>query len=101
MKNKGFSQSYASQYFSNFKRILEHAVQLGYLVSNPANKVKALPKGRASVDFWTKDDLEQVLSIIYINDFYEHLIYVMIVLYFTTGLRVKRGYRTFLGRCRL
>jgi integrase len=91
IKNKGFSQSYASQYFSNFKRILQHAVQLGYLVSNPANKVKALPKGRANVDFWTKAEFEKVLSVICINDFYEHLMYVMIVLYFTTGLRVNEA----------
>lgn len=91
VKNKDFAQSYSSQFFSNFKRILQHAVQLGYLVGNPANKVKALPKGRAVVDFWTKKEFEKVLSVICLDDFYEHLMYVMIVLYFATGARVNEA----------
>lgn len=86
-----YSQSYASLAFGTFKKTLEFAVNMQYLTINVANKVKAIPKGKAHVEYWTKDDFEQVITKIYIEDFYDHLIFVMLWVYFNTGVRVNEG----------
>lgn len=89
--NYGYKPSYSSGLFSTFKRILSFAEQLGYIRDNPAHKIKALPKGKANVAFWTKKDFERVLAQICIDDVYEHLNYTMLVLYFMTGMRVNEA----------
>ncbi|MGX7030852.1 tyrosine-type recombinase/integrase [Vagococcus zengguangii] len=89
--NYGYKPSYSSGLFSTFKRILSFAEQLGYIQDNPAHKVKALPKGKAKVAFWTKKEFEKVLAQICIDDVYEHLNYTMLTLYFMTGMRVNEA----------
>ncbi|MGM0122899.1 hypothetical protein IGI37_000265 [Enterococcus sp. AZ194] len=86
-----YSQSYASLAFSMFKRTLEFAVTMQYLTTNVASRVTAIPKGKAVVAYWTREEFEQVISTIYIDDFYEHLCFVMLWVYFTTGVRVNEG----------
>ena len=39
----------------------------------------------------TEEDFEKVLSNIFIEDFYEHLCFTLLYLYYTTGLRVNEG----------
>jgi integrase len=90
-KGANYSQSYASLSYGTFKRTLEFAVNLQYLTINVASKVKAISKGKAPVQYWTKDDFEQVITKIYIEDFYDHLIFVMLWVYFNTGVRVNEG----------
>lgn len=60
LKSTGFSDAYTSIIFSTFKRVLEHALRLDYITSNPANKLDPLPKGKADVKFWTKEEFEKV-----------------------------------------
>lgn len=86
-----YSQSYASLTFGTFKRTLEFAVNLQFLNYNIANKVKAIPKGKTPVKYWTKKDFEKVIAQIFIEDYYEHLCFVMIWIYFCTGIRVNEG----------
>ena len=89
--NRGYKQSYSSGVFSTLKKILSHAELLNYIQSNPANKVIAIPKRKAKVAFWTKSEFEKVLAQICIDDVYEHLSYVMLLLYFMSGLRVNEA----------
>ncbi|HLQ83953.1 MAG TPA: tyrosine-type recombinase/integrase [Pseudogracilibacillus sp.] len=91
LKSTGFSDAYTSIIYSTFKRVLEHALRLDYITSNPAHKLDPLPKGKANVKFWTKEEFEKVLSVICLDDFYEHLMYVTLIVYFTTGARVNEG----------
>ena len=93
LSNKGgnFSQAYASMTFSTFRRTLSFAVDMQFLKSNISLKVKAIPKGKSIVQYWTKEDFQKVLSNIYIEDFYEHLCFTLLYLYYTTGLRVNEG----------
>ena len=62
-----------------------------YLEYNIAKRVKAIPKGKASVAYWTKENFEKVINQIFIDDFYEHLNFVMLYTYFTCGIRVNEG----------
>lgn len=87
----GYSQVTSSLVFGIFRKTLDKAVELDYLDANVSMKIKAVPKGKANVPYWTKDEFEQVISHIYIDDFYQHLNFVMLWTYFTTGLRVNEG----------
>ncbi|MFS3916061.1 tyrosine-type recombinase/integrase [Bacillus australimaris] len=87
----GYSQSYASMVFGAFRQSLDKAVDMQYLEYNISKKVKAIPKGKAVVPYWTKEEFEQVINQIYIDDFYEHLNFVMIWVYYMTGIRVNEG----------
>lgn len=86
-----YSQGYASLAYGTFKKTLEFAINMQYITVNVASKVKAIPKGKATVEFWTREDFEQVISKIYLDDFYDHLIFVMLWVYFNTGVRVNEG----------
>lgn len=87
----GFSQSYASLYFGTFRKTLDLAVELQYLEFNISKRVKAIAKGKTIVPYWTKDEFEKVISQIYIDDYFEHLDFVMLWTYFMTGIRVNEG----------
>lgn len=87
----GYAQSYASLVFGMFRKSLDKAVEMQYLEYNIAKKVKAIPKGKASVAYWTKENFEKVINQIFIDDFYEHLNFVMLYTYFTCGIRVNEG----------
>lgn len=91
-KNGGnYSQAYASLNFGTFRKSLEFAVDMQYLNNNVSMKVKPIPKGKKIAEYWTKTDFEEVISNICISDFYEHLCFVMLWLYFCTGVRVNEG----------
>ena len=87
----GYSQGYASLVFGMFRKSLDYAFDLGYVESNISKRSKAIPKGKDEVPYWTKSEFESVISMIYINDFYEHLYFVMLWIYFMTGIRVNEG----------
>ncbi|MGK4179007.1 tyrosine-type recombinase/integrase [Lapidilactobacillus dextrinicus] len=87
----GYSQGYAGLVFGCFRKSLDHAVQMQYLSSNVSKRVKAIPKAKSSVPFWTKAEFEQVIAQICIDDIYGHLNFVMVWLYFLTGVRVNEG----------
>lgn len=87
----GYSQSYASLVFGTFRKSLDYAVEMGYLEFNISKKAKAISKGKAIVPYWTKNEFESVLSQICISDFYEHLNFIMLWLYYMTGVRVNEG----------
>lgn len=87
----GYSQSYASLVFGIFRKSLDKAVEMQYLEYNISKKVKAISKGKAIVPYWTKDEFEKVINQIFLGDFYEHLNFVMIWVYFNTGIRVNEG----------
>lgn len=90
-KGAGYSQAYASLVFGMFRKSLDMAVDMQYLEMNVSKKVKAIPKGKAVVPYWTKKEFEKVISVICLDDFYEHLCFVMLWVYFMTGLRVNEG----------
>lgn len=87
----GYSQSYASMVFGMLKKILEFALTLNYLDKNVAQQVKPIPKVKTDVAYWTKNEFEKVISKIYTEDFYEHMCFVKLWVYYMTGIRVNEG----------
>ena len=90
-KGANYSQSYASLVFGTFKRILEFAVNMQYLNTIVATKVKAIPKGKSVIEYWIRKDFEKIISTICVDEYYEHLCFVMLWMYFNTGVRVNEG----------
>ncbi|MBO0451357.1 MULTISPECIES: tyrosine-type recombinase/integrase [Enterococcus] len=90
-KGAGYSQAYASLVFGMFRKSLDMAVEMQFLEANISKRVKAIPKGKAVVPYWTKKDFEKVIAEICIDDFYEHLCFIMLWVYFMTGIRVSEG----------
>lgn len=87
----GYAQSYASLVFGMFRKTLDRAVELDYLEVNVSKKVRAIPKGKANVPYWTREDFEKVIAQICIDDYLQHYKFVMLWAYFTTGVRVNEG----------
>ena len=91
LNESGYSKSFSSMVYSTFRSTLTKAADLQYIEENPSMRTKAIPKEKAVVPYWTKKEFEHVISKISIEDFYEHMSFVMLWLYFTTGMRVSEG----------
>nr|WP_324604118.1 hypothetical protein [Listeria weihenstephanensis] len=91
LSSSGYSQAYCSLMYGMFRKTLDYAVMLQYVDENISKRTKAIAKGRSVVSFWTKEEFEKVLSVIFIKDFYENMCFVMIWLYYMTGFVLVRG----------
>lgn len=92
LNESGFSKSYASNIYGIFRHSLDYAVTLGLIRENLSRRTKAIPKGKTHIHIWDKDDFEKVMAVIPTNaSMYEHMCYVMIWLYYMTGMRVSEG----------
>ncbi|WP_430607193.1 hypothetical protein IGJ55_000329 [Enterococcus sp. AZ170] len=91
LTKSGYSQAYSSLMYGMFRKSLDYAVLLEFLPENISKRTKAIPKGKSIVAYWTKEEFEKVLSVIYKEDFYEHMCFTMIWLYYMTGIRVSEG----------
>ncbi|MGI8169109.1 site-specific integrase [Enterococcus lactis] len=47
-----------------------------------------MKKKKTTVDFWTKEEFEKVISTFYIDDLYQHFGFICIWLLFMTGMRL-------------
>lgn len=88
---ENFSQNYARMVYGLFSQTLEKAVNLGMIKTNRAIQVGAIKKEKVKVEFWTKEEFQKVLSTFNLDDYYEHYSFIIIWLYFMTGLRVNEA----------
>src|SRR5690625_6564116 len=76
-KGAGYSQAYASLVFGMFRKSLDMAVDMQYLEVNVSKKVKAIPKGKGVVLYWTKTEFEREFFRIGWEIFIDHYCFVM------------------------
>ena len=91
---KGYSQSYASLVYGLFREVLDSAVELDYLTQNPSRIKKAtgaISKGHHVIHYWTLEEFKKVISKCYMGDIEGALAYVMLNLYYFTGMRVSEA----------
>ena len=86
-----YSQNYARLKFGMLSRTLKHAKLHGMVKENLCEKVGYVPKERVDIDFWTKEEFEKILTTFNIDDFYEHFCFVLVWLYYMTGMRVNEA----------
>lgn len=89
-----YSQSFASLVYGYFRQILDSAVDLDYLPKNPARLKRAtgaISKGPHVINYWTLEEFKRVVSKCYLGDVEGALDYVMLNLYYFTGMRVSEA----------
>lgn len=86
-----YSLNYSALIYGAFRQAMDYAVTLEFLSENISKKTKSIPKGKSLVGYWTKKEFEKVISVIYTHNFYEHMCFVAIWLYYMTGIRVSEG----------
>lgn len=91
LNDSGYSQGYSSLLYGMFRKTLDYAVTLQIIDINISKRTKAISKGKSITAYWTKEDFQSVLSNICIDDFYEHMSFVMLWVYYMTGIRVSEG----------
>ncbi|MEL5938202.1 tyrosine-type recombinase/integrase [Tetragenococcus halophilus] len=93
-----YSQNYARLLFGMFRKSLDMAVSLNIIKKNVSKQVEMISKEKKMVQYWTKEDFEKVVRTFDVNDYYEHYCFVMVWLYFMTGLRVNEATALLWGR---
>lgn len=54
---------------------------------NPSRTVGHVKSTKTKIEFWTKEEFEKVISFIYIDDFFQHFLFVSLWLLFMSGMR--------------
>ncbi|MCH4009646.1 tyrosine-type recombinase/integrase [Companilactobacillus sp.] len=91
INKSGFSLAYSSLVYGKFRQSLNYAVTMQFLSKNVSKNTLSIPKKKSIVPFWTRHQFEQVLSTFCVDDFYDHMCFVMIWFYYMTGVRVSEG----------
>lgn len=83
----GLNQNYVRSLHIILGQILERAVNLDVIKTNPARKAGNVKRKKNEVEFWTEEELNKVLSTMNLDDTIQYFGYVMIKFLFYTGLR--------------
>lgn len=86
----------AAQFSANYVRIVQgmlcvafdRAVILGQAKQNPARMIGNVRAKKTKVDFWTLEEFQKAISLLYKGDYYEHYLFFSFWLLFMTGLRI-------------
>ena len=86
----------AKEYSPNYVRIIQgmlalafdRAIILGLASKNPPRMVGNIKSKKVKIDFWTLEEFQKVISLLYKGDYYEHYLFICFWLLFTTGLRI-------------
>lgn len=86
--SKTLAPSYIRGVQGLFAMAMDRAVVLGLAGSNPSKIIGNVKKQKTKIDFWTKEEFEKVLSLIYKDDYYQHFIFISLMFLFMTGMRI-------------
>lgn len=86
----------AKEFSPNYVRIVQgmlavafdRAIILGLCERNPARMVGNVKSKKVKVDFWTLEEFQKVISLLYKEDYYEHYLFISFWLLFMTGMRI-------------
>lgn len=86
----------AKQFSPNYVRIVQgmlciafdRAIILGLIDKNPARMIGNVKSKKPKVDFWTLEEFQKVISLLYKGDYYEHYLFISFWLLFMTGMRI-------------
>jgi integrase len=86
----------AEEFSPNYVRIVQgmlsiafdRAIVLGIAKKNPSRMIGNIKSKKPKVDFWTIDEFQKVISLLYKADYYEHYLFMCYWLLFMTGMRL-------------
>ena len=77
-------QSWQLELAKQFSR----AIVLGIAKKNPSRMIGNIKSKKTTVDFWTLEEFQKVISLLYKGDYYEHYLFISFWLLFMTGMRI-------------
>lgn len=83
-----FNPNYVRVVHGMLSVAFDRAVILGLCTKNPTRMVGNVKSKKSKVDFWTLDEFQKVISILYKGDYYEHYLFISYWLLFMTGMRI-------------
>ena len=86
----------AKKFSPNYVRIVQgmlciafdRTIILGLIDRNPARMIGNVKSKKPKVDFWTLEEFQKVISMLYKEDYYEHYLFISFWLLFMTGMRI-------------
>ena len=86
----------AKNYSPNYVRIIQgmlaiafdRAIVLGLAKKNAARMIGNVKSRKPKIDFWTLEEFQKVISLLYKGDYYEHYLFISFWLLFMTGMRI-------------
>ena len=93
---QNWQRKLAKEFSPNYVRIVQgmlavsfdRAIVLGLAEKNPARMIGNVKSKKVKVDFWTLEEFQKVISLLYKGDYYEHYLFISFWLLFMTGMRI-------------
>lgn len=85
---KQFSPNYIHVVQGLLSLAFDRAIVLGIARKNPSRMIGNIKSKKTQVDFWTLEEFQKVISLLYKGDYYEHYLFISFWLLFMTGMRI-------------
>ena len=85
---KEFSPNYVHVVQGLLSLAFDRAIVLGIAKKNPSRMIGNIKSKKTTVDFWTLEEFQKVISLLYKGDYYEHYLFISFWLLFMTGMRI-------------
>ena len=85
---KEFSPNYIRIVQGMLSIAFDRAIVLGLAKKNPSRMIGNIKSKKTKVDFWTLEEFQKVISLLYKGDYYEHYLFISFWLLFMTGMRI-------------
>ncbi len=85
---KEFSPNYVHVVQGLLSLAFDRAIVLGIAKKNPSRMIGNIKSKKTMVDFWTLEEFQKVISLLYKGDYYEHYLFISFWLLFMTGMRI-------------
>ena len=85
---KEFSPNYIRIVQGMLSIAFDRAIVLGIAKKNPSRMIGNIKSKKTKVDFWTLEEFQKVISLLYKGVYYEHYLFMSFWLLFMTGMRI-------------
>lgn len=86
--SKNLKSSYVRAVQGLFSIAMDRAIVLGITTTNPSKIIGNVKKQKPKIEFWTKEEFEKIISLIYKEDYYQHFLFISLWFLFMTGMRI-------------
>ncbi|MBU3228411.1 tyrosine-type recombinase/integrase [Clostridium algidicarnis] len=86
--SQNLKSSYVRAVQGLFSVAMDRAIVLGIAETNPSKIIGNVKKVKPKVEFWTKEEFEKVISLLYKEDYYQHFLFISLWFLFMTGMRI-------------
>lgn len=85
---KQFSPNYIHVVQGLLSLAFDRALALGIAKKNSSRMIGNINSKKTQVDFWTLEEFQKVISLLYKGNYYEHYLFISLWVLFMTGMRI-------------